>query len=160
MTQEEMKKEYMALYEYMANSKDPKNMKTFGRVMTTMIEDMIASNPNKADEYISRLESVKWKQYLTQSEADKIVASMEPKAPWTREQWNEAMQKNGFEVEEWPYYNRCALYVTMNMIMSDSSESIKKYIEEDHLFNFVHALALDKLKDKDGKFKIREYFNV
>lgn len=160
MTQEEMKKEYMALYEYMANSKDPKNMKTFGRVMTTMIEDMIASNPNKADEYISRLESVKWKQYLTQSEADKIVASMEPKAPWTREQWNDAMQKSGFAVEEWPWYNRCALYTTMNMIMSDSSESIKKYVEPDKLFPFVHCLAIDKLKDKDGKFVIREYFGV
>lgn len=160
MNAQELKEKYWSLYEYMANSKDPKNMKTFGNVMTTMMEDMIASSPSKAEEYINKLESIKWKNYLTPAEADKIVAAMEPKAPWSREQWKSAMEQEGFDLEEVPCYNRCALYVTMNMIMSDSSETISKYVSSEDQFGFVYSLAVDKLKDSDGKFMIRHYFGV
>lgn len=155
-----MKDKYWSLYEYMANSKDPENMKAFGRVMTTMMDDSIQSNPAKAEEYINKLEAIKWKNYLTPAEADKIVAAMEPKAPWSRDQWKGAMDKYGYQLEEWPCYNRCALYTTMNMIMSDSSATIGKYVATDDLFRIVHDIAVDKLKDADGKFNIRAYFNV
>lgn len=155
-----MKEKYWSLYEYMANSKNPENMKTFGRVMSAMVEDMIQSNPSKAEEYIGRLESVKWNNYLTQNEADRIVSMMEPKAPWSREQWKQAMQQSGYPLEEWPCYNRCALWVTMNMIMSDSSETITEFIDDANLFEFVYKLAVSKLKDADGRFMIRQYFGV
>ena len=86
---------------------------------------------------------------------------MTPSAPWTRDQWKNAMEKSGFELEEWPCYNRCALYVTMNMIMSDSSATLTKYAADGStMFEFVHALALDKLKDADKRFDIRHYFNL
>ena len=160
MTTEQLKEKYAMLYEYMAVSNKPAYMKAFGRVMNEMMDWMIANQPNAAEEWISRLESIKWNNYLTPKEAEKIVAGMEPKAPWTREQWKQAMEQNGYELEEWPCYNRCALYVTMNMIMSDSSESIKKYVTSDKLFAFVHSLALDKLKDRDQKFAIRSYFGL
>lgn len=160
MNAQEMKDKYWSLYEYMANSKDPENMKAFGRVMTTMMDDSIQSNPAKAEEYINKLEAIKWKNYLTPAEADKIVAAMEPKAPWSRDQWKGAMDKYGYQLEEWPCYNRCALYTTMNMIMSDSSATIGKYVATDDLFRIVHDIAVDKLKDADGKFNIRAYFNV
>ena len=35
-TPQEMKERYMSLYDYMAQSRDPKNMKAFGCVMTEM----------------------------------------------------------------------------------------------------------------------------
>lgn len=160
MNEQEMKDKYSELYQYMAQSRDPKNMEVFGHVMTEIMHWLIANKPREAQAWIEKLESIKWRNYLTPSEADDIVADMEPKAPWTRDQWNQAMQNAGFEMEEWPYYNRCALYATMNMIMSDSSESIKKYVTSDKLFAFVHSLALDKLKDKDQKFAIRSYFGL
>ena len=160
MNAQEMKDKYWSLYEYMANSKKPENMKAFGRVMTTMMDDSIQSNPSKAEEYINKLESIKWKNYLTPAEADKIVAAMEPKAPWSRDQWKAAMDQYGYPLEEWPFYNRCALYVTMNMIMSDSSATIGKYVANEDLFRLVHELAVDKLKDKDGVFSVRKYFSV
>ena len=160
MTAQELKDKYYSLYEYMANSSNPKNMKIFGRVMSTMVEDMIASSPSKAEEYICKLESVKWCNYLTPAEADKIVSQMEPKAPWSREQWRQAMESYGYELEEWPCYNKCALYTTMNMIMSDSSQTLAKYINDTEMFNAVYALAVDKLKDSDGNFDIRAYFGV
>ena len=160
MTAQELKEKYWSLYEYMANSKSPENMKMFGRVMTAMIEDLIQSNPSKAEEYINKLEGVKWKNYLTPAEADKIVASMVPKAPWTKEQWSAAMNQQNYALEEWPYYNKCALYATMNMIMSDSSSTLSKFVDNNNLFKVVHGLATDKLLDEDGRFSIRNYFNV
>ena len=44
--------------------------------------------------------------------------------------------------------------------MSDSSETMKKYVDEDNLFNMVYDLAVDKLTDKDKVFNIRDYFHV
>lgn len=160
MNTQELREKYLAQYEYMANSRDTKNMKVFGRVMTTMIEDMIQNSPSKAEEYINKLEAVKWKNYLTTAEADKIVTQMEPKAPWSSEQWRQSMERQGLPMEEWPIYNKCALYTTMNMIMSDSSETLENFVQGDKMFKVVHELALDKLKDKDGKFEIRRYFEV
>lgn len=160
MNAQELRDKYWSLYEYMANSKKPENMKTFGRVMTTMMDDMIASSPSKAEEYINKLESVKWNNYLTPAEADKIVSQMEPKAPWSREQWRQTMEASGFQLEEWPCYNKCALYTTMNMIMSDSSDTLVKYVGSNDLFRAVYALAVDKLKDKDGMYNVRVYFGL
>ena len=98
--------------------------------------------------------------YLTPAEAEKIVAQMEPKAPWSREQWKDAMEKFGFPLEEWPCFNRCALYVTMNMIMSDSSKTLSNFVQGDNLFKMVYGLAVDKLKDQDEMFNVRVYFYV
>lgn len=160
MNAQEMKEKYWSLYDYMASSKDPKNMKVFGRVMTSMMEDMIQSSPAKAEEYVDRLESIKWKNYLTQKEAEGIVAKMEPDAPWTKEQWASAMQKHDYPLEKAPCYNKYALWVTMNMIMSDSSETIAMYVDEENMLKLVHDLAVDKLTDYDGVFSIRSYFGV
>ena len=142
-----MKEKYDELYEYMAQSKKTENMKTFGRVMTEMVEWMIANKPTEAEMWIEKLESIKWKNFLTSSEADKIVSQMNPKAPWTRDQWKAAMEQNGFEYEEWPCYNKCALYVTMQNIMSTSSSTLSKYIDSGEMFAAVHSLAVDKLKN-------------
>jgi hypothetical protein len=85
---------------------------------------------------------------------------MMPKAPWAKDVWKQAMNDHGFELSHEPCYNSCALWVAMNMIMSDSSETLKKYVADEDLFKAVHDLAVDKLKDKDGVFNIRSYFGV
>ena len=144
----------------MAMSKDPKNMKLFGHVMNEMMDWLIANKPEAAEEWIGKLESVKWKNYLTPAEAEKIVAAMEPKAPWNREQWKGAMHQHGFDMSHEPYYNSCALYATMNMIMSDSSATLSKYVSGEDMFKVVHDLAVDKLQDHDGKFAVRAYFGL
>lgn len=168
MNANEMREKYWSLYDYMANSKDPKNMKIFGKVMTTMVEDMISSNPSKAEEYINKLESIKWNQFLTPAEADKIVANMQPKAPWSRDVWNNAMDSLGLVKEEEPFYNRCAMFVEMNKQYSDHAETISKNILKKPLSDIpmeqivtgIHAMALDVLKDKDNVYNIRSYFGL
>ena len=144
----------------MAKSQDPANMKAFGKVMTEMYMWYADNKPDAANEWLEKLSAIKWKNYLTPKEAEKIVSEMNPKAPWTRDQWRAAMEQNGFKLEEEPYYNRCALWTTMNMIMSDSSATIGKYVANGDLFKLVHDLAVDKLTDADGVFSIRKYFSV
>ena len=160
MNAQELKERYSSLYDYMATSRNPEYMKVFGRVMTCIMEDMIANNPSKAEEYIDKLESIKWDNYLTPKEAESIVSKMMPKAPWSREQWKVVMERHGYKLENNPHYNRCALWVAMNMIMSDSSETLAKYVSGDKLFDAVYELAIDKLTDKDGVFRVRTYFGV
>lgn len=155
-----MRNEFYALYNMMANSHEVEFMHTFGQVHKEMMEWMIANKPELAQEWLEKLESIKWKNYLTPKEAQQIVDGMVPKAPWTQDQWKQAMDKHGFDTEKSPCYNSCALWTTMNMKMSDSGETYAKYIEGDKIFEAVYHLAVDSLTDKDDRFKIREYFGL
>ena len=162
-----MKEKFEGLYNYMASSADVAHMRTFGNVHKEMMEWMIQNKPEMAQEWIDKLCSIKWRNYVTEKEGERIVAEMSPKAPWSKESWIQAMKSLQIETEEEPYFNPCALWVTMNMVYSDSSKTIASImgvplqnIPDDKLVNAVHALALDKLKDADGKFRIRKYFDL
>lgn len=144
----------------MAMSKDPKNMKAFGKVMTDMYDWFADNKPDAASEWLDKLSAIKWNNYLTPKEAEKIVSEMEPKAPWSREAWKNAMTQAGYPLEKEPCYNSCALWVTMNMIMSDSSQTLSKYVAGDEMLKAVHDLAVDKLCDADHKFSVRHYFGL
>lgn len=168
MTPQELKEQYDMLYDYMVQSRDPKNMKTFGHVMTEMMDAMLQKMPAEAEEMIQKLESIRWQQYLTPKEAEAIVAKMQPKAPWTREVWNNAMNSMGIPTDEAPFYNRCALWAEMNKQYTDHAQTIadkilKKPLNEiqaDQIVPGIHAMALDLLKDKDGVYDIRSYFGL
>lgn len=160
MTAEEMRTEYYALFNMMANSNNIAYMHVFGQVNKEVMEWAIANKPDMAQEWIEKLSSIRWKNYVTPKEAEAIVSKMNPRAPWSRDQWKLAMEKAGYPLENEPLYNSCALYVAMNMKMSDSSATLTELVGTDNLFKAVYLLALDILKDKDGKFKIRDYFGL
>ena len=167
MNSEELKSAYNDLYSQMANSNKPENMRLFGKVMTEMMEDIIENDPSLAEEYIEKLSSIKWKQYLTANEAERIVESMKPEAPWSREVWNSAMDSLGLVKEEEPYYNRYALWTEMNKQYSDHGESVAsllgkplKEIPADVIVPAMNKMALDLLRDKDGVYDIRAYFSL
>ena len=159
-----MKDRYTGLYDYMAQSQDPKNMKAFGCVMTEMMDWLMANKPEVAEEMIDKLEAIKWRQYLTPKEAEKIVAGMDPKAPWPRDQWKATMESFGLPLEEMPDYNRCALWVEMNKIYSDYGEEIASLLgkplqpTDKDIITACYKMALKNLKDKDGVYNIRKYF--
>ena len=155
-----MKEKFEGLYNTMASSNNVNFMHIFGHVHKEMMNWMIANKPELALEWLDKLEAIKWKNYLTQKEAEKIVTAMVPKAPWSREQWKQAMDQHGYEVEREPFFNGSSLYAATNMIMSDSSETLKKYIGETEMLKAVYDLAVDKLTDKDGVFCIRDYFGL
>jgi len=164
MTAAELKERYDALYDYMAQSRDPKNMKAFGCVMTEMMEYLIANKPDVAQDMVDELEAIKWKQYLTPKEADRIFAAMDPKGPWSRDVWKSTMESFGLPLEEAPYYNRCALWIEMNKIYSDFGEEIAALLgkplqpTDKDIISACYRMALKNLKDKDGVYDIRKYF--
>ena len=167
MTPQELKDKYYELYEYMAQSKDPKNMKAFGHVMNEMMDYLLQKSTDVAEEMIDKLEAIKWHQYLTPKEAEKIVAGMVPQAPWSREVWNKAMDQFGLMKEEAPYYNRCALWTEMNKQYSDQGVTIAELIgipltqiPAEKIVPAMYKMALNLLKDKDRVYNIREYFHL
>lgn len=163
-TPQELKDRYTGLYDYMANSRDPKNMKAFGCVMTEMMDYLIQTKPDVAEEMIDQLEAIKWRQYLTPKEAEKIVAGMDPAGPWSRDTWKKTMESFGLPLEEAPAYNRCALWVEMNKIYSDFGAEIAPMLgkalssSDRDIISACYRLALKNLKDKDGIYDIRKYF--
>jgi len=164
----ELKERFDELYSMMSASTEVENMRLFGSVMRKMMGDMIEVHPAEAEEYIDTLEAMKWNNYLTHKEAEKIVAGMKPKAPWSWQTWVQAMESFGIKTEEKPYYNPYALWVAMNMVYSDNAETLAEKVWEkplaeiptEKLVSVMNALALDYLKDEDGVFNIRKYFNV
>ena len=165
-TAQELKERYDSLYDYMAGSKDPKNMKVFGCVMTEMMIWMIENKPDVAEEMINQLDSIKWHQYLTPKEADTIIVKMDPKAPWSRDQWKATMQSLGLPTEDAPYYNSCALWVEMNKVYSDAGDVIAELLgkplspSDKDIISACDKMALKTLRDKDGVYDIRRYFNL
>ena len=166
MNTTELKDRYDGLYDFMSASRDPKNMKTFGSVMTAMMDLMLAKMPSEAEEMIDRLESIKWRQYLTPKEAEKIIAGMDPKAPWSRDLWRQTMEQLSLPVEEQPAYNRCALWVEMSKMYSDFGDEIAALLgkplspTDKDIITACYRMALKTLKDKDGIYDIRKYFSV
>lgn len=166
MTQEEMKKEFNALYNMMANSNKVEYMHVFGEVHKEMFDWFVANKPELAQEWLDKLKAIEWKQYLTPKEAQKIVDSMDPKAPWSREQWKSAMASFGLPLEEEPCYNSCALWTEMNKIYSDFGDEIALLLgkplspNDKDIISACYKMALKNLKDKDERYDIRSYFGL
>ena len=167
MTTEELRQQYMRLYDYMASEQNPEYMKAFGKVMTEMFDWFAANKKEAAEEWLMKLEAIKWDNYLTKAEAEAIVADMQPKAPWTMEVWKSAMDAKGLPLDDEPCYNSYALWVEMNKQYSDSAKTIAiimgKNLEDvtsDEMVNATYHLALDMLTDEDNVYNIRRYFDV
>lgn len=159
-----MKQEFLELYDMMANQHDVKYMRVFGNVHKEMMDWFIANKPELAQEWLDKLEAIKWHQYLTPKEAEKIVAGMDPAGPWSRDTWKKAMESFGLPLEDAPYYNSCALWVEMNKIYSDFGAEIAALIgkplspTDKDIISACYRLALKNLRDKDGVYDIRKYF--
>lgn len=162
-----MKQKFDELYVMMAQSGNVAYMHAFGNIHKEMMAWMIANKPDLAEEWIEKLCAIRWNNYLTTKEAERIVSGMKPETPWTRDVWRKAMETYGIPTEEAPCYNTCSLWAVMNMIYSDSSATIAdiiglplQEIPAEQMVRAVHGLAIDKLKDKDGVFNVRKYFEL
>lgn len=157
----ELREQFKRIYNEIIDSHDECKMQVLGSVTKAMMCDLIDSDPKQAQEYLDKLEAVNWDNYLTEKEADEIVELMEPTPLWKKSDWQKTMETMGFNMEHRPHYNTPALFVTMSMIVSDSGDTIRKRMSSDEeMFDFVHQLAVDKLRDKDGRFKVRKYFDI
>ena len=167
MTNDELKQEYWELYNIMSTSKNVKYMMCFGKVTTEMIDWFIANKKELAEEWIGKLESIRWDNYLTELEAKTIVSKMQPKSPWSYDIWASTMEKYKLPIEDYYSYNKYALWTAMSMVYSDSIDSIAEILNmkvtdmtQEQIVHATYKLACDKLMDADHVFNIRKYFNV
>ncbi len=167
MDKNEMRQKWEELYAIMESSKNPKNMILFGEVMKLMMERSINYDQMFAATMLEKLCAVKWKNYVTADEADAVVLKMDPQPGWSREQWMKLMERFSLPLEETPYYNQWALYLTMCMKVSDSKATMARLMGKlpteltaDEVATGAHMLAMDVLKDKDGVFDLRRYFSL
>ena len=165
-TAEEMKQEFAGLYDLMANQRNVRFMRVFGGVHREMFDWFVANKPELAQEWLDKLEAIRWHQYLTPKEAEKIVAGMDPKAPWSSDTWKSAMASFGLPIEDAPYYNSCALWVEMNKIYSDFGDEIAALLgkpltpTDKDIISACYKMALKTLRDKDNVYDIRAYFGL
>ena len=167
MSTEELIQQYTRLYDFMVASREPEYMKAFGKVMTEMFNWFSENKKEVAEEWLMKLEAIRWRNYLTRMEAEDIVADMQPKAPWNMETWKNTMEAKGLPIENNPCYNSCALWVEMNKQYSDSAKTIALImgrdlddVSTDEMVNATYHLALDMLNDEDGRYNIRNYFGL
>ena len=165
MNNAELLDRYVELYDTTASSGDPKKMKIFGEAEKWAFEQFVSINPRAAEMWLQKLEPVDWNNYLTEEEADRIMdglmnqdGSVGPM--WSREQIARAVQGLDGALEARPYYNRCALVVTMNMLASDHMASARKFISEERLPEFFYQQAQEQLKDIDRPNFIRSYYGL
>lgn len=167
MNTTEMNDKFVELYNIMATSGNANHMKLFGETMQQMMADLCEDNPQKANEYIKRLDAIRWHNFLSKEEAIRIVQRMQPQPSWTLAEWEQMMKDADVETSEEPYYNTYALYAAMSMVYSDHISTIAiiagKRVDDltdDEILSFTHNLAVDKLTDEDRMFDIRYYFHV
>lgn len=128
-------------------------------------------HPDMAEKFLSHIECIEWENFLSQDEAKNIGMRIVNQDGikgfhWTYDVFTKAVESLGGVVEEKPYYNSYALYVTACTIYSDHALSIAMdlgYKEPKEVPNEKMALscyrkAVEKLKDIDGGFQVRKYF--
>ena len=167
MNSNELRTAYAELYGYMANSREPKNMKAFGKVMTEMFNWVADTKPEVAQEWYDELLAIRWHQYLTHKEAEAIVNNMKPGSPWPYDAWKKTMERLGVPTEEQPLYNSFALWTEMSKMYSDFGGPIAELkgmpladIPAEDMVRATHMMAMATLKDQDGVYDIRRYFGL
>jgi len=166
-TAEELYQQFLTRYEAAINSG---NMTRLGEMVQRIMRWLVAYEPDIATQAIAILDgdkSQECRNYLSGHEASEIVRQMEPQPQWPLRQVLDMLGNAGYATDEPPYFNNYALATTMCMILSDSGQTLQRIIgspshpaTSEELLASVYQLAIDKLKDKDGKFNIRKYFDL
>lgn len=167
MTVEELYQQFLSRYEAAINSGD---MTRLGEMVQRVMRWLVAYEPDIAAQAIALLDgdkSQECRNYLTEQEARAIVKGMSPKPRWELEKLEEMLRNAGMTTDEPPYFNRWALLTDMCRIQSDKFDTLKRIIgspshpaTSEEMLAAIYQLALDDLRDKDGKFNIRKYFDL
>lgn len=161
----ELVEKYDELYEDMASGKDPSKMIAFGEAEKWMFHQMAEKHPEIAERWLTKLESARWHNYLSKSEAEYITSNLinqdNTRGPhWSYDTFKGAVESLSGKMAVEPSYNCWALWVTANMLYSDHHRSTSEFVPRDQEPKFFYAMAVEKLKDVDRPKFIREYFDL
>jgi len=154
-------------FEILKTSKKDSAFDIFKTAISEMMDFAYERDPSIVQTWLDNLGAVEWQNYINKKEAEAIVAEMEPKAPWTIEQWDKILEANELDREKAPFYNPYALYVVMSSIYNLHAQTLAKIvgqtideIPEDEFFQAVYFLALDRLKKNDANMDVRNWYNL
>ena len=169
-TAEELYQQFLTRYDGIIRGGIDGDMQRLGDMTKRVMRWMSVNEPGLAAQAIAILdgeENQECRNYLSGHEASEIVRQMEPQPQWSLRQVLDMLGNAGYATDEPPYFNNYALATTMCMILSDSGQTLQRIIgspshpsTNEELLASVYQLAIDKLKDKDGKFNIRKYFDL
>ena len=162
---EHMIRKYDELYDEMAASKDPRRMMAFGDSEKWVFHMLAEKHPEMAEKWLSKLEAGKWNNYLSKKEAEEIVSKLVNQdgthgPHWDYETFKSAVESLGGKMEDMPYYNCWALWVTACMLVSDHYKSASEFVPKEMMPKYFYSMAVEKLKDADRPKFVRHYFDV
>ena len=170
MTAEELYQQFFNRYKGIIQGRTEEDMIHLGTMTQRVMQWLCVYEPDIAAQAIAILDggdSQQCHNYLSSHEASEIVRQMEPQPQWPLHQVLDMLGNAGYSTDEPPHFNNYALATTMCMILSDSGQTLQRIIgspshpaTSEELLASVYQLAVDKLKDKDGKFNIRKYFDL
>jgi hypothetical protein len=144
------------------------DMKVYKCAMKELLAYTAQRDPVMANKIIEKLQAIQWEQYLSHEEAHKVYNSLQPQAKWDYNTLQQHLKNLNLSHEEEGQYNSYALWICISGIYSDHSNTFAKMMGKTHvneipdheLIPHLHVIAIEKLKDKDGYYEIREYFDV
>lgn len=159
--------QFLSRYDSIIKSGDTRQMERLGVMVKRVMGWMFKYEPEVAAQALALLDedtSTDYTNRLTEQEAEDIVSQMKPQPTWTMQGLTASLQSMGLPTDVPPHFNHYALLTTMLMIQSDEGESLKEAIHandrDERLLRLVYKLAVNRLEDQDGKFRIRRYFGL
>lgn len=161
----EILERYEELYEDMATSNNKEKMMAFGEAERKMFKRLAKEHPSMAQMWLDKLEAMHWNNFLSKQEAEEVTSKLINQNGMVGPKWNFetlrlAVEGFGGKMTEKPFYNCYALWAVMNMLYSDHHDSASEYVAEAEMPKFFYCMALEKLKDRDRKRFVREYFDL
>jgi hypothetical protein len=167
MDKQQMEQQFLARYDSIIQSGDTRQMERLGAMVKRVMGWMFKYEPQVAAQALALLDdntATGYANRLTEQEAKDIVSQMVPQPAWTMQGLTASLQSMGLPADVPPHFNHYALLTTMLMIQSDEGESLKEAIHandrDERLLRLVYKLAVNRLEDEDGKFRIRRYFGL
>lgn len=153
---------------YMKDSLDIDMSQYKDRLLVKALDHIAESNPDMVGHWIKlAVNESRYNNFLTEEEAGDIVGGFKNDngttgPTWTFHEIKNAVLKNGLKLEDEPYFNEYALFVAINMFMSDHYKTLVKWhgSNEMKLFEICYDLACGQLRDPDRPNWVREYFHV
>lgn len=169
MNKDEILYKFNALLDETIEEGDKENMEVSRAMFKKAVCLLVSLDAKKADEFVECFEgTLKYYNYLTESEAESIVNSFVNQDGSRGAKWNDPdeffakVEEFEGKTEYEPYYNKWALYVTANKFSSDQHSVIVKWTgnDRDKYIEACYDLAVTQLEDKDRLNWVRWYFGV
>ncbi len=141
-------------------------------VMQEMLSDTLmrlnSVNPHLATDLLETFDgNLNYNNFLTEAESQRILAEFLNEdgshgAIWPARDFFAKAESLGYVLDNPPYYNRWAFYVTASHFISDQLSVIEKWTGKD-VTKYAECacdLAIAQLKDRDKTKWIRWYFRI